>query len=245
MSRLDYKTLHEGYQNSNIAYKSFTIENYENPQAEYRLKRLHKILKINHGTFDEEFPEQMMASLFINGDEKVLEIGGNIGRNSLIISKLLHEEKNLVVLESCLENAKILEENRNLNNLSFHIEPSALSKRKLIQKDWESKPYDGDNIPDGYFSVDVIDYQNLEKKYNIVFDTLVLDCEGAFYYILQDIPEILNNIKLIITENDYNDINHYNYIKNELLRNNFISVYSLAGGWGPCYDNFFEVWKKK
>ena len=121
MSRSDYKTLHEGYQNSNIAYKSFTIENYENPQAEYRLKRLHKILKINHGTFDEEFPEQMMASLFINGDEKVLEIGGNIGRNSLIISKLLHEEKNLVVLESCLENAKILEENRNLNNLSFNI----------------------------------------------------------------------------------------------------------------------------
>jgi FkbM family methyltransferase len=229
----------------NTAYRSFTLENYRNPQAEYRLRRLHKTLKINHGTFNEEFPEQMMASLFINdGNEKVLEIGGNIGRNSLIICKLLQNEKNLVVLESCLDNAKKLEENRNLNNLSFHIEPSALSKKKLIQKGWDTMPYDGNIIPDGYFSVDVIDFQNLEKKYNIVFDTLVLDCEGAFYYIIKDIPEILNNIKLIIMENDYNDINHYNYIKDTLLENNFTSVYTLAGGWGPCYANFFEVWKK-
>ena len=57
-------------------------------------------------------------------------------------------------------------------------------------------------------------------------------------------PDILDNIKLIIMENDYNDIEHKKYIDNILLSKNFIVDYSEAGGWGPCYNNFFEVWKK-
>ncbi|NDB84401.1 MAG: hypothetical protein EB127_17110, partial [Alphaproteobacteria bacterium] len=78
----------------------------------------------------------------------------------------------------------------------------------------------------------------------IEFDTLVLDCEGAFYYILMDMPEILTNIKTIIMENDYHDITHKNYIDTVLKENNFYLDYQEAGGWGCCRDNFFEVWKK-
>jgi len=77
-----------------------------------------------------------------------------------------------------------------------------------------------------------------------LFDTLVLDCEGAFYFILMDMPEILNNINLIIMENDYHEEAHKNYIDNVLLENGFIRHYYESGGWGPCYDNFFEVWKR-
>ena len=29
-----------------------------------------------------------------------------------------------------------------------------------------------------------------------------------------------------------------------LLQNNFIVDYRESGGWGCCYHNFFEVWKK-
>ncbi len=76
------------------------------------------------------------------------------------------------------------------------------------------------------------------------FDTLVLDCEGAFYYILMDMPEILNNINLIIMENDYWDITQKHYIDNILFKNNFYRDYVESGGWGPCYNNFYEVWKK-
>ena len=36
--------------------------------------------------------------------------------------------------------SKKLSENRDLNNMKFYIESSALSKRKLIQKDWDTKP---------------------------------------------------------------------------------------------------------
>jgi hypothetical protein len=65
----------------------------------------------------------------------------------------------------------------------------------------------------------------LGKKYNIDFDTLVLDCEGAFYYILNDFPEILENIKTIFVENDYNDIEHKNFVDLKLKEANKITHY--------------------
>ena len=59
-----------------------------------------------------------------------------------------------------------------------------------------------------------------------------------------DMPEILNNIKLIIMENDYHDISKKNYIDEILIKNDFYTDYQEGGGWGPCINNFFEVWKK-
>ena len=189
--------------------------------------------------FYDELPEQKMAVRFLTGNEKVLEIGGNIGRNSLVIASIVN---NLVTLESDPNIANQLRENRDVNNLKFHIENSALSKRKLIQKGWDT--IQSDVLQDGYNWVSIISLEELNRKYNIKFDTLVLDCEGAFYYILMDMPEILDNIKLIIMENDYWDISKKNYIDETLIKNNFYVDYQESGGWGPCFDNFFEVWKK-
>lgn len=89
------------------------------------------------------------------------------------------------------------------------------------------------------------------KKYAIEFDTLVLDCEGAFYYILEDMPELLNNIKLIIMENDYwVDYSHKTYVDNVLKNNNFNRVFVKSGKEvgvpedNPICECFFEVWKR-
>ena len=57
-------------------------------------------------------------------------------------------------------------------------------------------------------------------------------------------PEILNGINLIIMENDYWVINHKLEINRVLLENNFYVDYIERGGWGPCYNNFYEVWKR-
>jgi FkbM family methyltransferase len=206
------------------------------------LSFIHSSLKLNYGSFNEELPEQKMAVRYLTGNEKVLEIGGNIGRNSLIIASILENHNNFVTLESDEDICKQLIENRNLNNFTFHIENSALSNRKLIQQGWNTIP--SEILQTGFKWINTINYNQLKTKYNIDFDTLVLDCEGAFYYILMDMPEILNNIKLIIMENDYLDITHKNYIDEILIKNNFIVDYSERGGWGPCYNNFFEVWKK-
>jgi FkbM family methyltransferase len=209
-----------------------------------KIEKIHSKLNIKYGNFNQELPEQKMVVKYLTGNEKVLEIGGNIGRNSLVIASILHDNTNFVTLECDINVAGQLTENRDLNNFNFHIENSALSNRKLIQKGWDTMP--SDILQEGYSWVNTITLDNLKSKYNIEFDTLVLDCEGAFYYILMDMPEILNNIKLIIMENDYNDISKKNYIDDVLIKNNFNIDYQECGGvgWGPCFDNFFEVWKK-
>jgi len=215
--------------------------NIESPIPE-KLNNIHRNLKIKYGTFRDELPEQKMAVSYLTGSERVLEIGGNIGRNSLIIASIVNNN-NFVSLETDVNIVKQLEENRNLNNFTFHIENSALSKRRLIQRGWDSKP--SDVLEEGYFWVNTITFDQLKEKYNIPFDTLVLDCEGAFYYILMDMPEILNGINLIIMENDYTNINHKLFVDDTLKKNNFYNCYREAGGWGCCYSNFFEVWKRQ
>ena len=217
------------------------ISNYD---VDFRLNNIHSQLSIKYGSLNDELPEQKMVAKYLNGFEKILELGGNIGRNSLVIGTILKEKqnKNFVCLESDPNTAKQLIENRDLNNLDFHVESSALSKRSLIQREWLTK--ESNEILDGYIKVNTITLNDLYKKYNIQFNTLILDCEGAFYEILLDFPEILDNINLIIMENDYIDINKKIYIDKILIENTFKLDYKEAGGWGPCQENFFEVWKK-
>ena len=209
-----------------------------------KLINMQKKLKLDYGSFSEKIPEQMIITRYLQGTEKVLEIGGNIGRNSLIISSILNQSNNnnFVSLECDTEISIQLTHNRNQNNLDFFIENSALSKRKLIQKGWDTIV--SDELLEGYKDVNIISWEELKNKYNINFNTLVLDCEGAFYYILQDMPEILDNINLICMENDYHDILKKEYIDDILIKNKFFVDYKESGGWGPYYNNFFEVWRK-
>lgn len=219
------------------------IKIIDDDEIETKLKSIHNNLQLYYGSIMDEYPEQMMSVRYLTGNEKVLEIGGNIGRNSLVIAHILKEKNNnFVSLESDKDIADQLTHNRNINNFHFHIEPSALSKRSLIQRGWET--FESNELIDNYKVVSIINYEQLCFKYNIVFDTLILDCEGAFYNILKDMPEILDNVKLIIMENDYTDINKKIYVDNILKRNGFKLDYKKFGGWGPCYYNFYEVWIK-
>jgi len=77
-----------------------------------------------------------MAIKYLKGHEKVLEIGGNIGRNSIVIADIL-KTNNFVSLECDVDIATQLKYNRDNNMLKFFVEEAALSNRKLIQKGWD------------------------------------------------------------------------------------------------------------
>ena len=219
-----------------------TVTSVNDYDTETKISLIHSNLKLKYGSFSDELPEQKMSLRQLKGHEKVLELGGNIGRNSLVISSILQNNHNLVTLECDPNIANALRENRDINNFDFHIENSALSKKKLLQRGLET--IQSDVLLDGYTTVNIISFDELQNKYNIVFDTLVLDCEGAFYYILMDMPEILENINMIIMENDYTDINHKKYVDQVLIENDFYCDYIEPGGWEPCFNNFYEVWKR-
>lgn len=214
---------------------------------EINLDDLHSKLLMTYGSFKDELPEQLLAMKYINKNDKVLEIGANIGRNSIILSCLLeNEETQLVSLECNTSFVPLLQHNRFINSLKFNIEPSALSKRRLAIRDWNTISLDvNEVVPEGFKEIQIMSYEEIQTKYNITFDTIVVDAEGALYYILLDDPEILSGIKKIIMENDYDHIEHYNFIRDLLIRNNFEVECTEGGGWGCCTDFFYQVWIKK
>lgn len=235
-------TIYPHYQTLNINFDNDTVTVIVGPVD--ILQKIHSTSVLKYGNFQEEYPEQLMASRYIKPDNKVLELGGNIGRNSIVIAKLLNDSTNLVTLECDSDIASQLSENRDLNQLAFHIENSAISLRKLCQRGWDTSPYDTDTLPPGSKAVKNITFDELEKKYSITFNTLVADCEGALYYILQDFPTMLTNIQTIIMENDYYTLPPKIKVDEIIVANGFKRVYVEEGGWGPCYDRFFEVWQK-
>lgn len=208
-----------------------------------KLQQLHEKLRFNGDRISDEYPEQVMAMSFIEPHDVVLEIGSNIGRNSLIISSILSNSANLTTLETVPENAKLLDQNRRANFFDFKIINAALSKRKLWQSAWltmteQELPAD----KTGIFEVATIDNLDFSK-----FTVLVADCEGALYYILQDFPEMLSNIRLIIVENDYRDIKQKQFVEKMFLDNGFKLRYSTNSHEAkmyslPCHLEFFQAW---
>lgn len=235
-----------------IPFDSLPLENFrknwwnetgkflDSPQE--KLARLHEHICLNHGNMRDEYPEQLMAMTYILPEDTVLEIGGNIGRNSCIIASILDDDRRLVVLESCAEYAKQLEDNRNQNYFNFHIEASALSKVPLIQRNWNT--FVSQVVPEGYTKVNTITFNELTEKYGLEFNVLVLDCEGAIYQILKDQPDLLDTIELIIIENDFTEIEKKEFVHTFFEKSGFQPVHTQAGGWGPCYSCFFQVWRK-
>lgn len=209
-----------------------------------KLNKIHSSLSFIGGSLDDEYSEQIMATIFLKGDEKILEIGANVGRNTMIIASILdNDAEQFVTMECDLNSCNNLYQNKDLNDFHFNVEPCALSKRNLIQRGMDT--ITSDVVLSGYTKVNTITYEQLLNKYNIKFDTLVLDCEGAFYYILQDMPEILDNINLIIMENNYNDITHKIYVDKVMSSKGLSCVYIQSLPWRRCcQSNFFEVWKK-
>jgi hypothetical protein len=159
-----------------------TIVAFNVKDTDSRLSSIPSKINFSYGCLLDELPEQKMVIRCSSGNENVLEIGSNVGRNSLVIASILQNQNNFLTIESDKYTTEQLIYNRNKNNFSFHIENSALSKRKLIKQGWS--PIPSDILLDGYNWVNTINFVDLQNKYQIEFDTLVLDCGGAFYYIL-------------------------------------------------------------
>ena len=212
-----------------------------------KLRNLQKLFILSGGDWNDELPEQLLSLQFIKSTDKVLELGGNIGRNSLIISALLENQKNLVVLEPNIHIFELLKKNKIQNKCTFNIENSALSKTALWSYGWNTY----DNPVENSTKVDIITFEELHNRYNINFNVLVCDCEGALYYILKSFNDMLNNFDTIILENDFDEVWKKEYVDDVIKKNNFKCVVKISGGsyvqsYFPsnCKDNFYEVWKK-
>jgi FkbM family methyltransferase len=145
------------------------------------LDLIHTSLKFSGGSNRDDYPEQLMAVMFIEKDSKVLELGSNIGRNTLTIASILNSPEQLVTLECDPNICNKLRENLSINNKkNVKVEQAALSKRKLFQIGWNTYPEE--TKPHNAVEINTISFKELEEKHQIQFDTLVADCEGALYF---------------------------------------------------------------
>jgi len=155
----------------------------------------------------EELPEQALALMNISPDAHVLEIGGNVGRNTAIIGSILSKgHGSAIVLETLHAAAAKNREMCISNSLKCDVITAALSSERLVQKGWVTIPESAlakcdDQI--GWNVVPTLSLDDLRARSGVTFDTLVLDCEGAFCNILKSYPEILDGVTTILIENDF------------------------------------------
>lgn len=218
-----------------------------------KLDQLHTHLSLHYtsfgGGFELEYPEQLMIMRYVKENDKVLEIGGNIGRTSHIIQTILNNPLNHVIIECDEDTAKKLRYNLDQNSYTeVRIETNALSKNRLYLVDNLPRPCKDGVLPEGGIEVPSISYSEICEKYGVDFDVLVADCEGALYYIFGEDPNMLDRIHTVIMENDYYDISHKKAVDDTLRSKGFRCVYRERGvpwaSWSCCYDYFYEVWKK-
>ncbi len=155
----------------------------------------------------QELPEQALALMNISPDANVLEIGGNVGRNTAIIGSILSKgHGSAIVLETLHAAAAKNREMCISNSLKCDVITAALSSERLVQKGWVTIPESAlakcdDQI--GWNVVPTLSLEDLKARSGVTFDTLVLDCEGAFCNILKSYPEILDGVTTILIENDF------------------------------------------
>jgi len=242
------KRLLQNYKQSDILIpkqKSNILKREENFDNFLKLKSMQESLNLDFGSFYENLSMQLMIMKYLNGTEKVLEIGGNIGRCSLIIASIMNARSNnkFVSIETNPIYAEQLIHNRNQNKLKFKIEIYALSSNNIIQLD--DKTIKSDVVLDGFFQVPIITWNKFIEKHGIKFDTLVIDCNEAFYDILNDFDKMLNDIKMIIMKNEYYDTLKKLAIEKKFINSDFVLEYSESGGDCPCYYSYYEVWKRQ
>ena len=195
-----------------------------------RLDSIYNDLSLTINNYKEDFPEELMICKYLIGNEKILQIIKNFNNSSLVIGYILNKNKNnnFVVLTSELDNTSFLLYNK--SNLNIYIENGTLiSNNKQINQ---------------INKIKLIDYNTICNKYNITFDTLIADFEDTLYNILYNIPEILQNINLLIMKNKYTEQNNKIYIDNILKAYNFIYEYKEI--INDTYGNniYFEIYAK-
>lgn len=211
-------------------------------ELKQRLAAIHNELSSFKGNLSEEYTEQIMSLSFINENSVVLELGGNIGRNSCVIAKLLKgNSSNLVVFESDPKSAELLIANRDRCGLTFNVESAALSSVRLQQKSWITIPCPGEPGP-GWELVQTLSWQQLLDKYNLKFNTLVVDCEGALYQILKDVPQLLDNIETILIENDFQIAEQMLFVHDLFRAKGFQIAMSEDLNWDTVKKDFYQAW---
>jgi FkbM family methyltransferase len=163
-----------------------------------------------------EVQEQHDANAFIKPDDKVLELGARYGGVSITINKILKNKKDHVAVEPEAKVWNALEKNRNRHYCEFQICKGAISNKPLKMNEGG---YNGfANFTSDAETNDIPLFKI--SDFNIDFNVLVVDCEGALQNFYNENKDFFKNLRLILYERDGIDCN-YEYLEDEFTKLGF------------------------
>lgn len=183
-------------------------------------------------TFRCEWEEQALANKYIEADDCVLELGARYGSVSCVINSKLANKKNQVSVEPDDRVWDALERNRDRNSCVFHIVKGFVSKERHSLTNLTSyRGYGTESIPDPSSTIPSYSLEEVQGSLP-PFTALVADCEGFLERFLQENPQILNTLRILLFEEDCPDRCNYTAIKTNLRELGFL----------PQKDGKQQVW---
>lgn len=189
---------------------------FENNMPSFKLKNLKNKMISNK---QYEVNEQALLYKYLDKNDSVLQLGGNIGTSCILVDKIING--NNICVEPNTGLIPLLKNNKELNNSKFVIIDGIISKKKnmmLVESNDENKYGSFISKTKGKI-VKNYDYNELNKKYN--FTVLFADCEGCLEQFFEEYPNSLNTLNKIIFERDRGDNCDYEKVINILIKNNF------------------------
>lgn len=153
-------------------------------------------------TDTHERPERTLARRFIPRDACVLELGACFGVVSAVINRCLDEPTWHVAVEPSPNVLPVLQRNRDRNGCRFIIEQALVSARS----DGEFFLDDCPTMSSAHkksvrrVRVPVVTVDELERKHDLRFDTLMLDIQGGEHEFLHDNEALLRRCRCIVLE---------------------------------------------
>ena len=200
-----------------------------------------------------EADEQYLVQKYIPKDATVLEMGARYGTVSCVISRVLDDPTRHVAVEPDNSVIEALTKNRDMNGGKFHIFEGVVSGKgyelvridsKFDMHEYGTHTKETENPDLKNLTVDA-----LSEKYGLKFDCIVADCEGFFCNFVEENPEFVKNMRVIIYEQDgtpwHEFMEKYKQLDVTLENYGFDRVYTIPH---PEYENnphFHNVWVKK
>jgi FkbM family methyltransferase len=155
---------------------------------------------------DFEIDQHVLVKSFISKNAQVLELGARYGTVSCLISELINDPTKHVAVEPDTSVIEALKTNKLNNNGQFYIYNGVISKDKYTINTVEAshKYYEYATYTTKCDKGDIqnMSLQELERCYDITFDTLVADCEGFLCDFVEENKDMMQQFKLIIFEKD-------------------------------------------
>lgn len=185
-----------------------------------------------------ENKEQVMVQRHIQPTDRVLELGARYGSVSVRVNKILKDKTKHVVVEPDRRVWKALTYNRYKNNTKFKIFQGfvANKKYKLVnKKEWSG--YAATMVEDEGSNIPSITLTKLLKKVGFQPNVLIADCEGCLCDFMDENPDFISQLRMVMFESDYPDKCSYEVkVAGKLLAENFTNKES----WGDQH-----VWIKE